>query len=410
MVVTALANLRLAAHAIEADGAVVAVGDEAVVHGRVLAAPLCGVGTHTLGVETVIEAFADDAPLDGGVVGVVGGQTLLHRPGQRAVIDDDVLGVLHVEGGDARCRHFAGTEADVAQDDIVVTQVDVVACYADAAAGGGLSEDGDVVVQELQLGGEANGAADLEEDGARLAAVVVADGPAQGAFHEVSVGAVVETGDVAHLATATAGSVFAVAVSTRECELRAGEWRLGGADVQHGHEQQEDGEHLLLQQCLGVLDGGGGDVAAAEHLGNFGDALVGGELLHVARGALRRLFLRHAVVMAAEGGNLGQVGNGDDLSLVAAHLLHDLCHLLGNLAADARVYLVEDDGGKLHGSADHRLQRQHDARYLAARCHLCHGLEWGGGVGGEEEADGVLTALAECRRGDAHIEAHVGHA
>ena len=81
-----------------------------------------------------------------------------------------------------------------------------------------------------------------------------------------------------------------------------------------------------------------------------------------------------AIIIDAQGSNLWQMGDADDLTTVATHLLHDTCHALGHLAADTRVYLVEDDGGQLHGAADHRLQRQHDTCYLTAGSHLCYGL------------------------------------
>ena len=72
--------------------------------------------------------------------------------------------------------------------------------------------------------------------------------------------------------------------------------------------------------------------------------------------ALWGFFLQHLVVMSAHGGNLWQVGDGDDLAVEFAHLCHDLCHLLGYLSAYTCVDLVEDDGWQLDGSADHCLE------------------------------------------------------
>ena len=113
-----------------------------------------------------------------------------------------------------------------------------------------------------------------------------------------------------------------------------------------------------------VLDGGLAHVAAAEHLGNLRDALFRRELAHATGSALAGLLLLHLIVNRAEGCNLWQMGDADHLTLVISHLLHDLCHLLGNLTTDTRIDLVEDDGGQFDGPADHGLQRQHHTGYL----------------------------------------------
>ena len=115
-------------------------------------------------------------------------------------------------------------------------------------------------------------------------------------------------------------------------------------------------------------------------------------------------------MVAAQGGYLGQMGDGDNLAVLTAHLLHHLGHLLGNLAAHARVYLVEDDGRQFHGSADHCLQRQHHASNLTARGHLSDRLEWGRGVGREEEAHLVVTHPRQLALLYLHGKAHLGHA
>ena len=133
------------------------------------------------------------------------------------------------------------------------------------------------------------------------------------------------------------------------------------------------------------------------------------QFLHLTRGTLLGLFFRHAVVVASFRGYLGQVGNGYDLSFGLSHFLHDVGHFLGYLAADAGVYLVEDDGGQLHGTTNHGLQRQHDAGYLTTRSYLRYGLEWGRRVGREQEGYCVLSVLAQLAFLDVHLEAHIGH-
>ena len=98
------------------------------------------------------------------------------------------------------------------------------------------------------------------------------------------------------------------------------------------------------------------DVASAQHLGYLSDALFVVQFCHVADSAILGFLLGNTIVMTAQSSYLRQVGNGDNLSLRASHLLHDLCHLLSNLSTHTRVYLVEDDGGQFHSSTDHCFQ------------------------------------------------------
>ena len=112
----------------------------------------------------------------------------------------------------------------------------------------------------------------------------------------------------------------------------------------------------------------------------------------------------------AQGGYLGQMGDADNLALTAPHLLHDLGHLLGYLATDTRVDLVEDDGGQFDSPADHGFQGEHDAGNLATRSHLRDRLEWGGGVGTEQEGYLVLSAGTEVGGGNVDVETYMGHA
>ena len=64
------------------------------------------------------------------------------------------------------------------------------------------------------------------------------------------------------------------------------------------------------------------------------------------------------------------MGDADYLTLMASHLLHDLCHLLGNLSADTRIDLIKDDGREFDCTTDHGFQREHDTGYLTTRGHL----------------------------------------
>ena len=108
--------------------------------------------------------------------------------------------------------------------------------------------------------------------------------------------------------------------------------------------------------------------------------------------------------------NLWQVGDADDLSVGLSHLLHDECHAFGNLARHTGVYLVEDDGGQLHGSGYQCLQREHDAGNFSTRCHVGNVLKRCILVGREEEGKAVC---ARCIRlatvGKLDAELYVGH-
>ena len=121
-------------------------------------------------------------------------------------------------------------------------------------------------------------------------------------------------------------------------------------------------------------------------------------------------MLRHFIVGGAGGSNLRQVGYAEHLSVGSTHIVHDVCHLLCHPTAHASVNLVEDDCGQTDSLAYHRLQREHDTRYLTARCHLRHGLHVGAGVGTEEEHHLVGTRGGEVGSRHIHLEAHVWYA
>ena len=217
MQVVPLRVTLLQSHTIESWRARVAVGDERVVHRGVLAAPLGGIGTRTLGVLGIIETLANDAPLDGGIVCVVGCQTLFHRPRHRTMVNDDVLTVFHVQSCEALVGLVAGTEAHIADNDVVLVDIQRIACYADAAARRRLSEDAHVRVIHLQLRRQEDGSRRVKQNSSRRV-VACPQGPAQRARHQLVVCAVVIAGHVIHLAATSAGSILAIAVSGRESQ------------------------------------------------------------------------------------------------------------------------------------------------------------------------------------------------
>ena len=79
---------------------------------------------------------------------------------------------------------------------------------------------------------------------------------------------------------------------------------------------------IASEQFLRIGEGGLGDVASTQHLRYLAYSLLLGEFRHVGTCALWGFFLQHLVVMSAHGGNLWQVGDGDDLAVEFAHLCH----------------------------------------------------------------------------------------
>ena len=94
---------------------------------------------------------------------------------------------------------------------------------------------------------------------------------------------------------------------------------------------------------------------------------------------------------------------------MTAHLFHNLGHHLGSLSAHTGINLVEDDCWQLHGTADHRLERQHHTGNLTTRSHLRDRLEWGRCVGAEQERNPVATIYAQLDSGKLDAEPYVWH-
>ena len=109
-------------------------------------------------------------------------------------------------------------------------------------------------------------------------------------------------------------------------------------------------------------------------------------------------------------GNLRKVGDSHHLH-VAGHTFHHATYGDADVAADAGVYLVEDDGRQKVVRSEHALDGQHQARELAARRHLGQVAHGAATVGVEEELHGIVTqrAVGSGRR-QLDIEAGFGHA
>ena len=118
--------------------------------------------------------------------------------------------------------------------------------------------------------------------------------------------------------------------------------------------------------------------------------------------------------MVGAGGDLRQVGDGDDLA-AGAELLHEAADGLGDGAADAGVDLVEDQrrrrcAGALALGADDG-DGEGDSRQLAARGDLGERPRRRAGVAGDQELDRFDAERLRRVGGDElDLEAAAGHA
>src|SRR3712207_4479379 len=120
----------------------------------------------------------------------------------------------------------------------------------------------------------------------------------------------------------------------------------------------------MSEELGGVGEGGVVD-ASGEHARHLLQAVLAGDAVYAGYGASGGLFLGDDDVGVGFRGDLGQVGDGEDL-VAFAELAQLGADGRGGLAADACVYLVEDVRGArldaLLGEAD----GEHDPRELAA--------------------------------------------
>ena len=96
----------------------------------------------------------------------------------------------------------------MADDDVGLRELHLVAGNTDAAAGSRLPGNGDVGMVQRELRRQIDGAAGTEEDGARRV-VAGAECPAQGALDEGVVRAVIVAGDIVDLRTTVVGHAAA---------------------------------------------------------------------------------------------------------------------------------------------------------------------------------------------------------
>ena len=102
----------------------------------------------------------------------------------------------------------------------------------------------------------------------------------------------------------------------------------------------------------------------------------------------------HGEMAVTIGRHLGQVGD-------AQHLVRGgqppqlLAHHIAAAPADADINLIEDERGRLIGRGEDGLERQHDARRLAAGGDLGQRLERLAGIGRDQELHPVNAGRVE---------------
>lgn len=127
--------------------------------------------------------------------------------------------------------------------------------------------------------------------------------------------------------------------------------------------------------------------AAAEHADEFVDAFFAFDGVEFGAGAARDDFFLDDEMVGGDGGDLGEVGDGDDLVELAeeGHFFTDGA---GDFSADVGVDFIEDHegGGVLAGEGG--FYGEHDAGDFSGGGDLAEGVEGFSGVWAEEEVAG----------------------
>ena len=144
-----------------------------------------------------------------------------------------------------------------------------------------------------------------------------------------------------------------------------------------------------MEEFLGLGEGGGGGGGGGSggHFGEFEDA---GFALHdgyCRDGFVFGLGFFDGEVAVGEGGDLGEVGDAEDLvdAGEGAELFADDG---AHAAADVGVDFVEDEDGDAVGLGEDGFEGEHDAGEFAAGGDAAEGTGRLAGVGGDEEFDG----------------------
>ena len=98
-------------------------------------------------------------------------------------------------------------------------------------------------------------------------------------------------------------------------------------------------------------------------------------------------------MLACFGGDLGEVGDGDNLHVVG-HAAHDGADGNGDVAGNAAVDFVENDCGKQATTGYKRFDGEHEAREFTAGGNVGKGTRCAALVGIEKKANSVVAKRA----------------
>lgn len=146
----------------------------------------------------------------------------------------------------------------------------------------------------------------------------------------------------------------------------------------------------LGEHGLGVGEGFGADLFSGEEAGDFLDAVVAFDEGDLGGGAALDFGFFDAEVAVGAGGDLGQVGDGEDL-VVAGDLAHFVGGEGGGAAGESGVHFVEDEGGDTGAPGTGDFDGEHDAGHFSAGGDAGEGAKGFAGVGGEVEFEPVGT-------------------
>src|SRR5438034_7052412 len=164
------------------------------------------------------------------------------------------------------------------------------------------------------------------------------------------------------------------------------------------------------EELLGVLPDLVRQALAPQHARQLGHPLGRGQRACRRDGTLFLHLFGDDDVVLGEGRDQRQVGDTEDLA-AAAELAELAADDFGDRAADAGIDLVEDERGAPLVGGGEGLEREHDARQLAARGHAGERARLLARVGREEELD-LVPALGAERAplglGETRLEARAG--
>jgi len=121
-------------------------------------------------------------------------------------------------------------------------------------------------------------------------------------------------------------------------------------------------------------------VQSCHHAGQLHRTILIRHLDNAARRHLAIVGFHHDVVPISEGGDLCEMGDDHDLT-VLGEPGKPSSHLDGDLAANPGVNLVEYQRDGFVTGCEHDLQRQSDAGQLATRRHPAEAAELAAGIG-----------------------------